>query len=300
MDMSRDNDQKGKNLPLKNGQVTMTKKYAYISNEMQPKNPSSAFIHKNKSFPSATSILSCSPTAYDTTASLDNLTCTDYVDFGKHQDKFGQIFWSKNDSKCLDVKHKVSKRDYNNEFWLAQVLTYWESDFNQFMRLRIQLVVAAENFAYEEKLSPVLIPTLPRDTDEQLKLAHKLVDLVDWANRRVGVTLLRYSLDKPEGSYTQVRLLARKTEDEKFQQIVHVNYELEEFIYLLDVMNYIFHKVTTNQPICNVLIKKIISLLFIIFLFIRVKMSWNIGDDKNILLQLKWKLGFYHVLITTS
>ena len=116
------------------------------------------------------------------------------------------------------------------------------------MRLTIQLVIAAENFAREEKLWPVLIPTLPGNTDEQLKLAHKLVDLVDRANRRVGVTLLRYSLDKPESSYTQVRVLARKTEDEKFQQIVHVTYELEELIYLLDVMKYVFHKVTTNQP----------------------------------------------------
>ena len=121
--MSRDNDQKGKNLSLRNGQVTMTKNDAYISNEMRPQNPSSAFIHNNKSLPSATSILSRSPTAYDTTVSLDNLTCTDYVDFGKRQDRFGQFFWSKNDSNCLDVKHKVSKRDNNKEFRLAQILT---------------------------------------------------------------------------------------------------------------------------------------------------------------------------------
>ena len=48
--------------------------------------------------------------AYNTTATLDKLTCTDYVDFGKCQDRFGPIFLSKNDSNYLDTKFKVSKR----------------------------------------------------------------------------------------------------------------------------------------------------------------------------------------------
>ena len=60
-----------------------------------------------------------------------------------------------------------------------------EADFNQFMRLRNQLVNAAENFAREKNLIPVLIPTRSRDMDEQLKLAHKVVDVVDRANRKI-------------------------------------------------------------------------------------------------------------------
>ena len=87
--------------------------------------------------------------------------------------------------------------------------------------------------------------------DEQLNLAHKAVDELDRANRKMCVTLLRYNVDKPENSYAQVRLFARKNHDEKFQQIVFVNYKLEEFINLLDVMNSLYNKVITNQPICN-------------------------------------------------
>ena len=87
--MSRDNDQK-KN--LFKCHVTMTKKDAYIGNEMQLQNQSLAFIHKNRSLISATSILFRSPMAYITTASLDQLTCTHYVDFGKYQERFGQFF----------------------------------------------------------------------------------------------------------------------------------------------------------------------------------------------------------------
>ena len=50
---------------------------------MQLQNHPLPFFHKNKPFLSATSILSRSPIAYNTTASLDKLTCTDYKDFGK-------------------------------------------------------------------------------------------------------------------------------------------------------------------------------------------------------------------------
>ena len=175
--------------------------------------------------------------AYNTTASLDKLTSTDYVDFGKCQDRFGRFSWSKNDSNYLDVKLKVFRKDDKKKLRLVQNLTMGEADFNQFMRLRNQLVNAAQNIAREKNLTPVLIPTMSRDMDEQLNLAHKVVDVVDRTNRRICVTLLRYNVDKPESSYAQVRLFARKKEDEKFQQVVYVNYKLEEIIYSLDVMN---------------------------------------------------------------
>ena len=121
-----------------------------------------------------------------------------------------------------------------------------EADFNQFMRLRSQLLNEAENIARQENLTPALITTMSKDMDEQLKLAHKLVDVVHRANAKICVTLLRYNVEKPESSYAQVQLFAGKKEDEKFQQVVHVNYKLEKFIYLLDVMISVYYKVITN------------------------------------------------------
>ena len=56
---------------------------------------------------------------------------------------------------------------------------------------------------------------MSKDIDEQLKLAPEAVNAVDWANRKICVTLQRYNMEKPESSYDQVRLFARK----KFQQI---------------------------------------------------------------------------------
>ena len=159
---------------------------------MQLRNHFLTFFHKNKSLLSATSILSRSPMAHNTTISLDKLTCTNYVDYGKCQERFGQFLWSQNDSYYLDVKLKVFRKDVNKEFRLVQNLTMGEADFNQFMRFRNQLVNAAENFAREENLTPVLIPTMSRDMDEQLKLSHKVFDVVDRTNRKICVTLLGY------------------------------------------------------------------------------------------------------------
>ena len=119
------------------------------------------------------------------------------------------IFLVENDSNYLDVKLKVFRKDDKKEFRLVQSLTMGEADFNQFMRLRNQLVNAAENFAREENLTPVLIPTISNDMDEQPKRAHKLVVVVDRANRKICVTLLRYNVDKIESSYAHVRLFAR-------------------------------------------------------------------------------------------
>ena len=107
---------------------------------------------------------------------------------------------------------------------------------------------------------------MSKDMDEQLKLTHKIVYVVDRANRKICVTLLRYNVDKPESSFAQVRLFARKKGDEKLQQGVYVNYKLEEFIYLLDVMNSVYDKVITNLPICNVL-WKVISSVYSLSLF---------------------------------
>ena len=115
------------------------------------------------------------------------------------------------------------------------------------------LSVAADNFLRDQNLSPVLQSTLSKDMEEQLKLVHKVNDVVHRPNRRICVTLLRYKVDNPETSYAQVRLFGRKKEEGKFQQIVYVNYRLDEFIHLLDVMNSVYDKVIANQPICNVL-----------------------------------------------
>ena len=128
-----------------------------------------------------------------------------------------------------------------------------EADFIQVIRQRNQLVVALDNFLRERSLLPVLQSTLSKDMEEQLKLVHKVIDVVDLPNRRISVTLLRYKVDNPETSYAQVRLLGRKKEEEKSHQIVYVNYKFDESVYLLEVMNSVYDKMIANRLICNIL-----------------------------------------------
>ena len=128
-----------------------------------------------------------------------------------------------------------------------------ETDSKLFVQLRSQLAITAEDFAREEILCSVLIPTMSKDMDEQFKLAHKVVDVVDRANKKICVTLLRYNMDKPESSYAKVRLFARKKEDENVQQVVYMKHKFQEVIYLLYSMNSVYDKIITNQPICNFL-----------------------------------------------
>ena len=72
--------------------------------------------------------------------------------------------------------------------------------------------------------------------------------------------MLRYNVEKPETSYVQVRLFERRNCEEKFNHIVCVNYILVEFIYLLDVMNFVYDEVSANEPLCNVLLQVIANI----------------------------------------
>ena len=125
-------------------------------------------------------------------------------------------FWSKIDSNYSGVKHNVFKKDDSKEFQLVQKLTLAEADFNQFMRLKNQLVIAAEDFGREENMSPVPIPTMSKDKDKQLKLADRVADVVGRANGKFCVTLLRYNVAESDLSYTQVRLIAREKQARPF------------------------------------------------------------------------------------
>ena len=101
--------------------------------------------------------------AYNTTASFDKLACTDYVDFCKCQDRFGRTSWSKNSFEYLDVKLKMFKRDENKQFRLTLNLSMGEADFNQFIRLKNQLVVAVRDFSKEKNLPPMQVKLLAKD-----------------------------------------------------------------------------------------------------------------------------------------
>ena len=145
------------------------------------------------------------------------------------------------------------KEGENKELRLPLNLTTGETEFNQIIRLRNQLSVLVGDFSKEENLPPVQVRLLAKDMEEQLKLTHEVVEVVDRPHKKVCATILRYNVEKPETSYVQMRLFERIKQEEKFNQIVYVNYKLHEFIYLFDLMNSVYDKVIANENPSNVL-----------------------------------------------
>ena len=64
------------------------------------------------------------------------------------------------------------------------------------------------------------------------------------------MTMLHYNVEKPESSYVQVRLFGRRKDEENFDHFF-VNYKLDEFICLFDVMNSVYDNVIANEPLYN-------------------------------------------------
>ena len=83
-DLSRDDDQ------VRKLYVAITKKEAYVSQSFQHRSHSLTYFLKSISLLSATSVLSQQPNVmtYNTTASLDKLTSTDFMHFGKYHVRF--------------------------------------------------------------------------------------------------------------------------------------------------------------------------------------------------------------------
>ena len=131
--------------------------------------------------------------------------------------------------------------------------------------------------------------------EEQLNLVHKVIDVVDCPNRSIFVTLLRYEVDNPETSYAQVRLFGRKKMKKNFSKLCMSTIDLTNlYIFLTSWIQYMIKYLLTNPTV--MFCKKYLQLFTLIFYFFnRVRMSWNIGDNRNLFLKLKTKLGLYHV-----
>ena len=149
----------------------------------------------------------------------------------------------KNRYNYLVAKLQAFREDDQRDFRLVQNIRMGESNFNHFLWLRNQLVLAAENFGGDQKFSPIQVKTMSRDTEEQLKVVHELVVVVDSPYRKIFVTLLQINVDKKGSSCAQIRIIAIKNEEEIFQLIVCVKYTLEDFNYYLNLENSVNDKV---------------------------------------------------------
>ena len=94
----------------------MTNKEAFKSNSFELLSQTSPFMDRKYSLLSATtSMISHSPMADNTTASLDKITCPNYVDFVNCRKRLGQFSCFKTDSNFLDNNLKLIKIHDNRE-----------------------------------------------------------------------------------------------------------------------------------------------------------------------------------------
>ena len=149
--------------------------------------------------------------------------------------------WSKTDSTYSDVKLKIFKK-----------MTTKNSERYKILQKERQISTSLCNWGVNWSLQQKSILERKAFTqcwyqdclNTRMKNSHWLTsNVVDQPNRKICVTLQRYSVDKPESSYAQVGLFARKKEDKKCQQVANVKYKLEEFICLLDGKKSVYHKV---------------------------------------------------------
>ena len=91
------------------------------------------------------------------------------------------------------------------------------------------------------------------------------------------MTLLRYNVDNAVSLYAQVEeQKTEKTEkkvEEKFQPFVYVNSKLEEFIYLLDILDSPYDKVINLKPIC-IFLWKVIATIYSLSIFFPFESRW--------------------------
>ena len=144
------------------------------------------------------------------------------------------------------------------ERWQQRVPTASKSHIG---RSRFQPVFAIEESAghcsKKSRWRGKLVPSADTYNVQRHRRTTQTVSQGCWrselSEKKSCVALVQYKVEKPESFYAQVQLFAREKEPEKFQKVVYLKNKLEKFVYLLDVMNSVYDKVITNQPIFIVL-----------------------------------------------
>ena len=111
------------------------------------------FLPKISPLTSKFNIFQTTEKNYNMTAALDKLICTNFVEFGKKEDRFVRFSWfqlERYDNKYLENQLKVLRRDDKAEVCKHQQINSTESDFKQLLELRNPIVVATADFSGEK------------------------------------------------------------------------------------------------------------------------------------------------------
>ena len=157
-----------------------------------------------------------------------------YIEFAKNQKRIGRFSWSQkpyNGKIYFEHCFQFLKKNESGQIEKTQQVYLGEKEGERISAIRNTVIHDAENLG----LVPVLEPYSDKDSTMEQELAncHAVYDVATYKKRRVCVTIKKYSVNKPP--YIQIRLFTAK-ENEVLKQVAYVNYTLNEFKELAQVL----------------------------------------------------------------
>ena len=160
-------------------------------------------------------------------------TSPNYIEFSKIQTRIGRFFWFQKPYK--------GKFYFEPCFQLLKIIDLEQFEKSQQVYLSEKegeaLSTIRKTVIYDENLG--LVPIYEAKSgkestmDQELEICNRVYKKATYNMRRVCVTIKKYSVNKPP--YIQIRLFTAK-ENEAMKQVAYVNYTLNEFKELSQIL----------------------------------------------------------------
>ena len=159
---------------------------------------------------------------------------SNYIEFSKNQKRIARFVWFQKSYKgkiCLEPCFQLLKINDLGQFEKSQQVYRSEKAGEAISALRNTVIHDAENLGivpiYEAK------PGEESTMDQELEICNRVYEIATYNMRRVCVTIKKYNVSKPP--YIQIRLFTAK-ENEAMKQVAYVNYTLNEFKELSQIL----------------------------------------------------------------
>ena len=169
-----------------------------------------------------------------------------YIEFSKNQKKIGRFVWFQKSYKvkiCLEPCFQLLKINDLGQFDKSQQVYFSEKEGEAISAIRNTVIHDAENLG----LVPIYEAKSGRESTmgQELVICNRVYEIATYNMRRVCVTIKKYCVNKPP--YIQIRLFTAK-EKEDLKQVAYVNYTLNEFKELAQVMGDFMFVENCNVP----------------------------------------------------
>ena len=161
-------------------------------------------------------------------------TSPNYIEFSKNQTRIGRFAWSQKSYKgkiYFEPCFQLFKKNELGQLEKRQQVYLGEKEGEAISAIRNTVIHDAENLG----LVPILELTSDKEStmNQELANCNKVYDIATFNRRQVCVTIKRYNINKPP--YIPIRLFTAK-ENEAMKQVAYVNYTLNEFKELSQIL----------------------------------------------------------------